>query len=144
MNSVEAEKGITVNGNGESDATISDECQGTTRTTTVATDGNWSMDYEANEIARGNYDSIIEVTSTDAAGNSATASHTVHIDTETRVTIDSPISGDDVINATEQAGWVTLTGLADPDATVEVTFQGITLTVTADSSGTWSAAYAAS
>ncbi|MDE4175863.1 Ig-like domain-containing protein [Phaeobacter sp. PT47_59] len=144
INFIEASNGITLTGTGEAGATISVEFQGTTRTTTVASDGTWSMAYDASEIASGIYDSTIEVTSTDAAGNSATASHTVHIDTETRVTIDSPIAGDDVINNAEQAGGVTLTGLADPGATVEVTFQGITRTVTADSSGTWSAAYAAS
>ena len=141
INFIELFDGVRLTGTGEAGASISVDFQGVTRTTTVANDGTWSVIYGAEHIADGVYDSTISVTSADAAGNNATETHTVHIDTENRVTINTQVGDDHTINASEQAAGVTLTGMADPGATVAVTFQGISHTVTAAVDGSWSSAF---
>ncbi|MDE4110852.1 Ig-like domain-containing protein [Phaeobacter gallaeciensis] len=141
INFIEASDGVRLTGTGEAGASISVDFQGVTRTTTVLNNGTWSVQYGSGKIADGIYDSTISVTSSDAAGNSATETHTVHIDTENRVTINTQVGDDHTINAAEQAAGVTLTGMADPGATVVVTFEGISHTVTASADGSWSSAF---
>ncbi len=138
----EASDGVTLQGTGEAGASMSVTFQGITRTTTVAADGSWSVDYAAGEITPGTYDADITLSSTDAAGNTSTSSHSVHVDTENALTLNTPIAGDDVINAAEAGAGVSFDGTSEPNATVQVTFQGITRTVTADASGNWTASYA--
>ncbi len=144
INASEAADGSTLTGTGEAGATITVEFQGITRSTTVNASGAWSMDFAASEIAAGTYDSTITLTSTDAAGNSSSSTHTVRVDTATSLGLDSgQAGGDDLLNAAEAAAGLALTGTAEAGATVEVTFQGVTRNVTADASGQWSASYTA-
>jgi hypothetical protein len=82
------------------------------------------------------------VTATDAAGNSATATRAISVDTETSVSINAnQAGGDDIISGSERTSGVSLTGRAEAGATVEVTLQGTTRTVTADASGNWTARF---
>ncbi|WP_391523651.1 Ig-like domain-containing protein [Neopusillimonas maritima] len=72
-------------------------------------DGAWSVDVAGADLAA---DTTVDVsvTTTDAAGNSATATaeHTYSVDTEVSATIAiDTIAGDDVINAAEAEGDVT-------------------------------------
>jgi len=143
INTAEASDGVTLAGTGEAGASISVVFQGITRTATVDANGNWSMDFAASEIAAGTYDSSVVITSTDAAGNSSTSTHSVHVDTEASVTVGA-VEGDDVINSAEAADGVTLTGTAEAGASVSVEFQGITRTTTADANGNWTMDFAAS
>ncbi|MGR3758523.1 Ig-like domain-containing protein [Roseobacteraceae bacterium NS-SX3] len=144
INYIEAADGVTLTGTGEAGAAVEVSFQGITRSTTVASDGTWSVDYGSDEIAGGVYESEISVTTSDAAGNSSTTTHTVQVDTETRVTLDTQVGGDSYINGAEQAAGITLTGTADAGASVTVDFHGTTRTVTADSDGNWSANFASS
>ena len=143
VNAGEASDGTTLTGTGEAGALISLEFQGITRTTTVGADGSWTMDFDASEIAGGTYDSEITITSTDLAGNSSVSTHTIHIDTEQALSLDGPISGDDIVNAVEQAAGVTLSGTAEAGSSVVVTMGGVSHTVTAGADGSWSAVFAA-
>jgi len=69
----------------------------------------------------------VTVSATDSAGNTASATGTVQIDTVLNVGIDtSGVEGDGVVNATEHADGVTLSGTADAGA----------------QDGSWSADYA--
>ncbi len=141
INAAEAADGVTLSGTGEAGSTLSILFQGTTQVVTVAGDGSWSSSFDASLITSGTYDSQIEITATDTAGNSSTETFTVHVDTEGTATITTPIAGDNVLNAAEAAGGLTLTGTAEAGATVDVTVQGVTRTVTADAQGGWSASY---
>lgn len=145
VNAAEASDGITLSGTGENGASISVVFQGVTRTTTVAEDGTWSVDYAASEVASGTYDSSFEVTSTDLVGNTTISSHDILVDTETTVTIDEGFAGaDNIIASGEADAGVTLTGNAEAGATVVVEIVGgATRTVTASDNGTWEATFAA-
>ncbi|WP_424978996.1 Ig-like domain-containing protein [Leisingera sp. S232] len=145
ISATEAASGVTLTGTAEAGSTVEVTFQDVTRTVTATDEGTWSADFEASEITGGEYDAPVTVTSTNAGGDTATATSTLHIDTETEVAVDAgQAGGDDMINGAEAADGVTLTGTAEAGASVEVTFQGVTRTVTATDEGTWSAAFAAS
>jgi hypothetical protein len=77
----------------------------------------------------------VTVSSTDAAGNTATATQTLTVDRGTTVAITSVEGGDNTINAAEAAAGIVITGTAEAGSTVVV--NGVTATVAAD--GTYSA-----
>jgi len=138
INLAEASDGVTLSGTGEVGATVTVEFQGLTRTTTVGANGTWSLDWAAAEITGGTYDSPIVITSTDAAGNSSTTSHSVHVDTEQDLTL----KGDFAINGDEQAAGVTFNGQAEPGSTVVVTLGAVSHSVVAGADGSWSVDFA--
>ncbi|RII81639.1 Ig-like domain-containing protein, partial [Neopusillimonas maritima] len=146
INAAESGGDVTVSGSVGGDVqdgdTVTVTVNGQTYTTQVA-DGAWSVDVAGSDLAA---DTTVDVsvTTTDAAGNSATATaeHTYSVDTEVSATIAiDTIAGDDVINATEAEGDVTLTGAVGGDVQ-----DGDTVTVTVGensyeatvSGGTWS------
>ncbi|MEZ5798715.1 MAG: Ig-like domain-containing protein [Paracoccaceae bacterium] len=116
---------------------------GATLPATVAANGSWSVTFPAAGIAGGTYATTAIVTATDAAGNTATASRTVQVDTETQVSVNAGQSGgDNIVSGAERGAGLALTGHAEPGATVKVTFEGVTRTVIADGNGNWTASYA--
>lgn len=141
INAGEAADGVTLTGTGEAGSTLSVQFQGLTRTVTVDGSGAWSLAYSAAEIVPGTYDADVIITSTDPAGNNATQTFTVHVDTESSASITTPIAGDDIANAAEVAAGLTLTGTAEANAQVAVTVEGVTRNVTADGSGNWTASW---
>ncbi|SFK68588.1 Ig-like domain-containing protein [Shimia haliotis] len=143
INASEASNGVVLTGTGEPGSTLSIDFQGLTRTVTVDGNGVWSMSYAAGEIAAGTYDSDVTITATDAAGNSATQTFAVRVDTESSATITSPIAGDGTANAAEVATGLTLTGTAEAGAQVAVTVEGVTRTTIADGNGNWTASWSA-
>ncbi|KIC34117.1 Ig-like domain-containing protein [Leisingera sp. ANG-S5] len=145
ISAAEAADGVTLTGTAEAGSTVEVTFQGVTRTVTATDEGTWSADFASSEITGGEYDAEVTATSTNTSGATATATSTIRIDTETSVALDDgQAGGDDMINGAEAADGVTLTGTAEAGATVNVTFQGVTRTVTATDEGTWSADFAAS
>lgn len=144
VDGTEAASGVTLGGTGEAGATVTVELGGVTKTATVAEDGTWTAAFAPGEIAGGEYDAPVTVTATDAHGNSATATASVHVDTQTTVALDgNQAGGDDLVTAAEAAAGVTLTGTAEAGASVAVTVEGVTRTATAGSDGTWAATFEA-
>lgn len=140
----EATGGITLSGTAEAGSTVVVALGAVSHTVTTDGNGNWSSAFTTAEIAPGEYDAPVTVTATDAVGNTSTTSATVRVDTATSVGLNAAqAGGDGILNATETATGLTLTGTAEGGATVDVTFQGVTRSVTADASGDWSAAFTA-
>ena len=82
---------------------------------------------------------VVTAVATDAAGNSATATHDLTVDTVApAVAITTIEGGDDLINAAEAAGGVTVSGTAEIGATLTV--NGVAVTV--DASGGWTTSVA--
>ncbi|MVO14921.1 Ig-like domain-containing protein [Parasedimentitalea huanghaiensis] len=141
INAAEASNGVLLTGAGEPGASIDVTFQGVTQSTTVAANGSWSVNYAASSVAAGTYGSVVSVVTTDAAGNSSTTTHNVAVDTETSVTLDAAVAGDNIINGSERSSGVTLTGTAEAGSSVIVTLGAVSHTVTADASGNWSSAF---
>ncbi len=145
VNALEASDGITLTGTAQAGASVDVTFNGFTRTITAAADGTWSADFTAAELPTGETDVTVTAVATDAAGNTATSTGTVAVDTITNVTVATAgVEGDGVINAAEAADGVTLTGTAQPGATVDVTFNGVTRAATVDANGNWAANFIAS
>ncbi|KUF12476.1 Ig-like domain-containing protein [Pseudoponticoccus marisrubri] len=135
----EIDAGVTFTGTSQPGATVEVVVDGTSRSATTAEDGSWSVTFEGGTLTGGTRDVTASVTSTDGAGNASALTHDFTIDTETSVTIDTDtVGGDGIINATERDGSVSLTGTAEPGASVTVTVAGATLDTTAETDGSWS------
>lgn len=144
VNGDEQSSGTVISGTGEAGATVTLEIDGATQTTTVADDGTWSVTFSSDQIATGEYETDITITTTDPHGNSTVTTDVLEVDTLTSVDIDSGLSGgDDIVTSAEAAAGVAITGTAEAGASVEVTIEGVTQTTTADSDGNWSVTYAA-
>ncbi|QAX30654.1 Ig-like domain-containing protein [Leisingera sp. NJS204] len=145
VNNAEATAGLTLTGTGEAGASVSVTVEGVTRTATVDADGNWAAEFEAGSLPAGEYDTTVSVTSTDEAGNTATATADLHVDTVVDpLTLNSgSIEGDNIVNETERSDGVTLTGTVEPGSTVVVQLGDATKTATVDADGNWSASFAA-
>lgn len=139
----EVADGVTLTGVAEVGSTLMVTFQGLTQEVTVQQDGSWSLDFSAAQITTGTYDSTVTLTATDLAGNVTSSDYTLQIDTEGNVTLDTPISGDDMLNGVEAAQGLSLSGTAEAGSTVVVELMGATRTLTADASGTWTATFTA-
>jgi hypothetical protein len=139
IGTAEAGSTVTVKIDGLRNPNDPNSTVGTTLTTTADASGNWSVDIPQGVLARGEYDVNATVTAVDPAGNTASASGTFRVDTETSVTLDTTgVGGDGVVNASEHAGMVTIKGTAEANASVEFKLNGKSWTTTADASGNWS------
>ena len=141
VSGAEAAGGVSLTGTAEAGATVVVAFEGVSHTVTAGADGTWTANFTASEIRQGSYDSTVTVTSTDAAGNSASASHVVTVDTEVvpfnRATLST--GADNVLNGAEAANGLTVTGLVEPGSTVMIRFGSASFhaaTVSAD--GSWS------
>ncbi|UWQ57644.1 Ig-like domain repeat protein [Leisingera caerulea] len=144
INAAEAADGVTLTGTAEAGATVDVTFQGVTRTVIATEDGTWSADFAASEIAAGEYDSEVTVTATDSFGNTGSVTGTIRVDTTTAVEIDpGQAGGDDLVNGSEAASGLTLTGTGEPGASVSVTVEGVTRSATVDADGNWAAEFEA-
>ncbi len=144
VNAFEAADGVVLTGTTQAGNSVQVVWNGTTLPATVGADGTWTVTFPSSAVTAGTYESTATVTATDAAGNTATATRTINVDTETTVSFNNgQAGGDDVISGAERTSGVSLTGRAEAGATVEVTLEGTTRTVTADAQGNWTARFVA-
>ncbi|WP_339694069.1 Ig-like domain-containing protein [Celeribacter baekdonensis] len=144
VNLSEMNGGVVLTGLGEAGASVTVTVAGVSRSATVSEDGTWSVTYESGSLPQGSYNAEVTAVSTDAAGNTASATGTFSIDTETGVAINAGHSGgDETINLAESQQSMSFAGTAEPGATVVVTLSGVSVTTVADGSGQWTATYAA-
>ena len=144
VNKAERADGVTLTGTAEAGASVAVTMAGVTQTVTASANGTWSANFPASAVPTGETTAAVSVTSTDRAGNTATATGTVEIDTVTEVSVDtSGIEGDGIVNAAERSDGIVLTGTAEAGASVQVQMAGAVRTVTAGADGTWSATFAA-
>ncbi len=144
VNAAEQETGLTLTGTAEPGVDVAVEMNGAVRYVTATSAGTWAAEFAASEVPTGTQAMSATATATDAAGNSATASGTFAIDTETSVTVDTEAAGGDgTVNATEAAVGLDLVGTAEAGALVEVALNGTSRSTTADANGNWAAFFTA-
>lgn len=143
INAVEHASGVTLSGTASPNAELSVTFGTATRDVTATSSGTWSVDWASSEIPAGEIaGETVSVTATDAAGNTASTSGTVEIDTVIEATVTTGnFGGDNVVNAVEQLNGVTVSGTAHGAETVEINFGGAVHTTAVDASGNWTTHY---
>ncbi|AHW94346.1 Ig-like domain-containing protein [Enterobacter asburiae] len=144
INAAEAQQDLVVNGvtNAEAGQTVTVTLNGVDYTTTVQTNGSWSVTVPSADlsgITDGNY--TISAAVSDKAGNPASADRDVLVDTTVPQLTINTVSDDDVINSAEHAQALIVTGSVTGAAAgdvVTVTLNGKSYTATLDASGNWS------
>jgi large repetitive protein len=146
--------GFNLTGTSDPRASVTVTFEGQTVTVRADADGNWTAPFGFGSFGKVTRDGLVQVSATDAAGNTATTSHTIHIDTEVRnfrlTAVDDLSSlapGADAVNAAEAANGVTISGTVEPGSTVTVHWGGMTLpasAVTVSANGVWTASVPAS
>ncbi|WP_326471807.1 Ig-like domain-containing protein [Enterobacter wuhouensis] len=144
INATEKGQDLQVSGtsNQPDGTTITVTLNGISYTATADASGNWSVTVPAaNVSALGEASYAVTAGVTDAAGNSASASHDVLVDSALpQVTINA-VATDDVINAAEVAAGQTLSGKVSGAAsgdTVTISIGGNTYTATVQDDLSWS------
>jgi len=138
----------TITGVTEPDATviIRDENGNEVARTIADSNGNYSI--ETSQLSDGTH--TLKITATDAVGNSASTTQSVTVDTQITATIalDENITNDDIINAADANGTITITGTTGGDVkegdTVTLTINGNTYLGTVKADGTFAIAVAGS
>ncbi|MBL9055617.1 MAG: BapA prefix-like domain-containing protein, partial [Rhodobacteraceae bacterium] len=141
VNLVESQSGLTVTGTSTAGATLTVTLQGVVQTTTVGADGRWSVTYAPGTLPGGEYTATLTATTVDVAGNTSSATHSFVVDTLTSVAFTGQVAGDNIVNATEAAGAIILTGTAQAGSTVSVAWNGTTLPATVGANGIWSVSF---
>ena len=145
VNASEAAGGVVLTGTAQAGSTVNVAWNGTTLPAVVGTTGAWTVTFPASAIPAGTYSSTATVTATDSLGNAASATRVIRTDTEISVAINTgQVGGDNIVSGAEAARGIALTGTAEAGASVAVTFEGVTRTVTAGQNGTWTANFASS
>ena len=136
-------EGVTLTGTGEAGASVVVTIAGIPQETTVTADGTWTVSWDVGSLESGEYTTDVTVVSTDGAGNTSTITDNLIVDTLTTVTIDTDsVETDGTVNFDEAQDGVTLTGTAQPGASVVVSFGTATHVATVDADGGWSADFA--
>ncbi|WP_225087181.1 Ig-like domain-containing protein [Pectobacterium colocasium] len=123
--------------------TVTVTFNGTTYTTTVGSDGSWSVTIPSGDmqaLTNGTYNLVASLT--DKAGNTTTLPpQTITVDTNVEAVNISIVSTDDRLNAVEAGQPLTVSGTTANVAagqTVTVTLNGKTYTTTTGTDGKWS------
>ena len=141
-----AEKGaaLTLSGSTsgvEAGQTVTITFGGKTYTTTVAANGSWSTTVPAADMATlRDGDASAQVRVTNVNGNSATATHEYSVDSAAPTVTINTIASDNIINASEAAAGVTVSGTstAETGQTLTVTLNGTNYQTTVQADGSWS------
>jgi hypothetical protein len=144
INAAEAGTSLVINGSSAQFASgtqVTVTLNGKSYTATIQSDGSWTTTVPAADVGAltdgGHYP--VAVAAQDSAGNSASATHSISVDTTAPVIGVNTLSGDDVLNAAEAQQPLTVHGSTSAEAgqTVTVTLGGKTYSATVANDGTW-------
>ena len=144
INAAEAGASLLINGSSAQFANgtqVTITLNGKSYTATIQSDGSWTTTVPAADVGAladgARYQ--VTVSAQDSAGNSASATHTISVDTTAPVISVNTLSGDDVLNAAEAQQPLTVHGSSSAEAgqTVTVTLGGKTYTALVANDGTW-------
>lgn len=141
VNEAEYDAGFSLTGTTSPNTTLTLVVEGggrtVTRTVTSDADGRWEVGFPEGTLPAGSYQATATISTTDAAGNPSSVTRTFGVDTEVSVAF-APvaIAGDNMVNAAEAGGAITMTGTSAPGSSVSVAWAGATLAATTDADGT--------
>jgi len=140
VNGAEKKDGVSVSGTAVANGKVVVKWGAASKMVDADGDGNWSTLFSESDIpADGS--TAITATVTNGIGNTSVDSlpRTVLIDTIVAVPSVATVSGDGRVNAAEKTAGVTVSGLAEANATVVVSWGTAAKTVSSNQDGQWSA-----
>ncbi|ELC7444773.1 Ig-like domain-containing protein [Enterobacter hormaechei] len=143
LNAAEAQQPLTVHGSSSAEAgqTVTVTLGGKTYTALVGSDGTWTLDVPAADLAALSQGALTVTASVnDKAGNSGQTTHTLTVDTIAPAVTISTVADDDIVNNAEQLAGQTISGTttAEQGQTVTVSFNGHSYQATVAANGSWS------
>ncbi|WP_320732847.1 Ig-like domain-containing protein [Enterobacter roggenkampii] len=143
LNAAEAQQPLTVHGSSSAEAgqTVTVTLGGKTYTALVGSDGTWTLDVPAADLAVLSQGALTVTASVnDKAGNSGQTTHTLTVDTVAPTVTISTVADDDIVNNAEQQAGQTIRGTttAEQGQTVTVSFNGHSYQATVGADGSWS------
>ncbi|WP_047647818.1 Ig-like domain-containing protein [Enterobacter asburiae] len=144
INAAEAGSSLVINGSSAQFASgtqVTVTLNGKSYTATIQSDGSWTTTVPAADVGAladgASYQ--VSVSAQDSAGNSASATHGISVDTTAPVVSIATLSTDDMLNALEAQQPLTVHGSSSAEAgqTVTVTLGGKSYTATVANDGTW-------
>ncbi|WP_420485040.1 Ig-like domain-containing protein [Enterobacter asburiae] len=143
LNAAEAQQPLTVHGSSSAEAgqTVTVTLGGKTYTALVGSDGTWTLDVPAADLAALSQGALAVTASvSDKAGNGGQATHTLTVDTVAPTVTISTVADDDIVNNAEQLAGQTISGTttAEQGQTVTVSFNGHSYQATVGADGSWS------
>ncbi len=141
ISGAEAAAGVALTGTAEAGASVVVTMEGASHTVIASSAGTWTANFLTSEIRSGTYASTVTAVATDTAGNTASTTHVVNVDTEVmpfdRATLST--GADAILNAVEARSGLTVTGHVEADSTVMLTFgSGAQHAATVAADGSWS------
>ncbi len=147
VDAAEAAADVVVSGTAEAGSTVTVDWGTASKTATASEDGAWSVSFAPADLPASDGASTISVTATDAAGNvsePSTASVTMDTGAPDTVAPDAPVVDPvGTVNAAAVATGVSVSGTAEPNSTVDVTWGALTTQAVAAGDGTWTASFGA-
>ncbi len=144
INAAERGDGVTLTGTSQPGSSVEVTFGAVTQSATVDADGNWAATFAASDIPTGETTATVTAVATDSAGNSATATGDIVVDTLVRdlAFTNSTGGSDGVVNANEAAQGIVMTGTVEPGSAVVVELGQATQNATVAADGTWSVTFA--
>jgi hypothetical protein len=145
VNAVERGDGVTLTGTTQAGSTVEVTFGTGTHAASVDAAGNWTATFAASEIPTGEVMAPVTATATDGSGNVTTATGMVDVDTLVRdFAITSTNGGTDgIVNASEAAQGLVMSGMTEPGSTVSVQLGNVTHNATVTATGSWTVSFAA-
>ncbi|MCK7450079.1 Ig-like domain-containing protein [Enterobacter chengduensis] len=143
LNALEAQLPLTVRGSSSAEVgqTVTVTLGGKSYTALVGSDGTWTLDVPAADLATLSQGALTVTASVnDKAGNSGQTTHTLTVDTVAPTVTISTVANDDIVNNAEQLAGQTISGTttAEQGQTVTVSFNGHSYQATVGADGSWS------
>ena len=143
LNAAEAQQPLTVHGSSSAEAgqTVTVTLGGKTYTALVGSDGTWTLDVPAADLAALSQGALTVTASVnDKAGNNGQTTHTLTVDTVAPTVTISTVADDDIVNNAEQLAGQTIRGTttAEQGQTVTVSFNEHSYQATVGADGSWS------
>ena len=144
INAAEAGSSLVINGSSAQFASgtqVTVTLNGKTYTATIQSDGTWTLDVPAADLAALSQGALkVTASVNDKAGNSGQTTHTLTVDTVAPTVTISTVADDDIVNNAEQLAGQTIRGTttAEQGQTVTVSFNGHSYQATVGADGSWS------
>ncbi|WP_417040653.1 cadherin domain-containing protein [Cylindrospermopsis raciborskii] len=137
LNEAEKAAGAVITGTATGLAQVQVTIAGQRKTVNVI-DGNWTANFTPQELPGDGSYTVESIGIAQSGSQTIPASRTLLLDTiPPNAPVINPVTGDDIINPAERSSGITITGTAEANSRVRLTFGNVTRTVTAIN-GQWS------